>query len=154
MLKSWLLFFISSTAWAGYLYPEQVHIAWTENEYEMSVTYVTLFNVPWTQVAYRPYHCDGHEFDGFTYVDGSMITFDAGEVKTRNIYVHTARMPNILRECSYEYQVGTTLLWSDAFYFNGITPDYNEPYETLGEQHRMLIFGRWGVGPTGATPRP
>jgi len=42
-----------------------------------------------------------------------------------------------------------TWLWSDTYYFSGLTPDYEKPYEQLDLLTKVLIFGDWGIGPVG-----
>lgn len=57
---------------AGYFWPEQIRIAWTENENEMRVSWVTYWNMN-TYVKYRPILCpDATEDGSFTYLHGSV----------------------------------------------------------------------------------
>jgi len=67
----------------------------------------------------------------------------------RSIYKYSVVMTDIQPQCTYEYFVGTTLLWSDKYLFKGLTPDYNKPYEQLKMQTDVMIFGDWGIGPLG-----
>ena len=58
-------------------------------------------------------------------------------------------MTGLRAECQYQYFVGMTWLWSDTYYFSGLTPDYEKPYEQLDLLTKVLIFGDWGIGPVG-----
>ena len=139
-------------AFAGWFTPEQIHLSWTENENEMRVTWNTLKGVgAYMYAAYRPILCD--EVDQpYNYIHESGDSINVGTGTgwwERTIYKYSAVMTNIRPECTYEYMVGTTLLWSDTYYFKGTTPDYNKPYEQLEMETDVLIFGDWGIGPMG-----
>lgn len=133
---------------AGWWTPEQISLSWTENENEMRATWVTLWWVPKTWIAYRPILCDTDQTD-FKFIEGEKNMFEAGDDITHNIWIHTGVMTDIRAECSYEYYVGMSWLWSDTFYFAGLTPDYEKPYEQLNMLTKVLVFGDWGIGPIG-----
>ena len=53
-----ILLTLLGVAMAGWWTPEQISLSWTENENEMRATWVTLWWVPKTWIAYRPILCD------------------------------------------------------------------------------------------------
>ena len=67
--------------------------------------------------AYRPILCD--EVDqpyNYIHVSGDSINVGTGEGWwERSIYKYSAVMTDIRPECTYEYMVGTTFLWSDTY---------------------------------------
>ena len=147
-MSSYLFLTLVSTAFAGWWTPEQVALSWTENENEMRVTYVTLSWVPYTNVGYRSILCASTDNE-IQYITGEYVKYNAGDDEDHIIYIHTAVMTGLRSECQYEYFVGMTWLWSDTYYFSGLTPDYDKPYEQLDLLTKVLVFGDWGVGPVG-----
>jgi acid phosphatase type 7 len=142
-----LLLVLISSAFAGYLYPEQIHLSWTEREAEMRATWVTYYQVG-SQIAYRPTVCNNIvQKDDWSYVTGTSKSFDEGTVIPRIQYIHTGIMTGLKSECLYEYSVGTDLYWSDIYNFTGRTPDYEAPFDT--SQVNLVLLGDWGTGPNG-----
>ena len=54
-------------------------------------------------------------------------------------------MTEILPNCNYDFQVGTTFAWSGIFQFKGRTPDYSG--NKTDEPVDLVIFGDLGAGP-------
>lgn len=136
-----------SLASAGYLYPEQVHLSWTENENEMRVTWVTFWPV-YSRIAYRPILCPNiPEPTKWLYVEGSSRSWDAGSSSPHIEYIHTGVIQGLRSECYYEYQVGNGVFWSEVFLFGGRTPDYEAPYDT--SKVELIVLGDWGTGELG-----
>jgi hypothetical protein len=140
----WLLV-VLPVVWAGWLSPEQIRIAWTENEYEMRITWVTFLNTA-SLVWYKPILCTQ---SGETTVTGETRVINVAEELERTEYVHFTTLQNIARECTYEYQVGNGWFWSEVYTFSGRTPDYSPPYDDPNTPTSVVIFGDWGMGPWG-----
>lgn len=144
-------FLIISTASAGWLYPEQIHLSWTENENEMRATWVTYLPVS-SVISFRPILCSGIPSPTeWLYVQGSSKKFQAGDKISNIEYIHTGVMTDLLSECKYEYSVGDGLFWSDLNVFSGRTPDYQAPWDTRGFD--IIVLGDWGTGPNGQYTR-
>ena len=133
-----------STASAGWLYPEQVHLSWTENENEMRATWATYSPVA-SYIEYRPILCaDIEKPTEWLRIIGSSFKYNEGTLTNRYQYIHTGVMNNLRSECYYEYKVGNGLFWSDVFMYSGRTPDYSAPYDTSPTE--FIVLGDWGTG--------
>lgn len=139
-----ILSLILATASAMLLYPEQVHISWTENEGEMRVTWVTFYPIS-SVVSYRPILCNSPAL--WTYLDGSFTEFDQGDTLEIIQYINTAVIKDLDPSCFYEYSVGNYVFWSEIFLFNGRTADYSEPFDTT--EVNLIVLGDWGTGDLG-----
>lgn len=136
---------------AGYLYPEQIRLSWTENENEMRATWVTYFPVI-SRIAYRPILCsDIPSPTSWLYISGTSKAFNEGSSIEKIQYIHTGVITGLRSECYYEYKVGNGLFWSDVFLFSGRTPDYSAPFDT--RQVELVVLGDWGTGPNGQFTR-
>lgn len=137
------VFLLASIVYAGYLYPEQIHLSWTENEGEMRAMWVTYWPVS-SVISYRPILCGGISSPTkWINVQGSSISFNEGQTITRIQYIHTGVISGLNENCYYEYSVGDGLFWSDIYVFSGRTPDYSAPYNT--KEVEMIIIGDWGT---------
>jgi acid phosphatase type 7 len=136
---------------AHYLYPEQIHLSWTENEAEMRVTWVTYLPVL-SIISYRPVLCgDIPAPASWINVYGTRKVFNEGENIPRFQYIHTGVITGLRSECFYEYSVGDGLFWSDIFVFSGRTPDYLAPFDT--SKVEFIVLGDWGTGRNGQATR-
>lgn len=82
-----LVVLVLPVAYAGWLYPEQLRIAWTEAEGEMRFTWVTYFPTT-SQVWYRPLACT---LTGQYTVHGKERKINAAEFLERTEYVHISQ---------------------------------------------------------------
>ena len=145
-----LSFFISFAS-AGWLYPEQIHLSWTENENEMHVMWVTYLPVN-SRIAYRPILCLSIPSPSqWIFVEASSIKFNEGEHIVRYQYIHSGVMTGLRSECFYEYKVGDGIFWSEIFVFSGRTPDYQAPFDT--SQVEFIVLGDWGTKANGQYTR-
>ncbi|OMJ83789.1 hypothetical protein SteCoe_15197 [Stentor coeruleus] len=128
------------------IYPEQIHLSWTENEFEMRVTWVTYIYLA-GRLVYRSLICDdGNGATNWTEIETSTISFDEGNNMIRIQYIHTGVMKNIKDNCIYEYMVGNSWFWSDFYSFHGITPSYSRNNSFKKGGARLIIIGDWGIG--------
>ena len=122
---------------AGFLYPSQIHLSWTENLNEMRVTWHSSASAS-GQIAYKPIRCS--DDSDWAYSSAKSKRIDFGKLIKRYAYYHTGVMDNLNSSCSYKYQVGNGFLWSDVFTFKGKTPgiEDNLPYS-------LIIYGDLGT---------
>jgi acid phosphatase type 7 len=144
-------FLFLSVVAAHYLFPEQIHLSWTETEAEMRVTWVTYLPVL-SRISYRPVLCSEIPSPGsWLYLSGSRKSFDEGETVSRTQYIHTGVIGGLRSECFYEYAVGDGLFWSDIGLFSGRTPDTQTPFDT--RKVEFVVLGDWGTGRNGQATR-
>ena len=142
---------IISLVSAGWLYPEQIHLSWTENENEMRVMWVTYLPV-YSRIAYRPILCLNIPSPSqWIFVEASSIKFNEGDIIDRYQYIHSGVMSGLRPECFYEYKVGDGIFWSEIFVFSGRTPDYQAPFDT--SQVEFIVLGDWGTRKNGQYTR-
>lgn len=128
------------------MYPEQIHLSWTENESEMRVTWVTYIYLT-GKLVYRSVICDEEKsISNWTEVKTSTISFDEGKDMHHIQYIHTGVMNNVKDNCIYEYMVGNSWFWSDFYSFHGVTPSYSRKNDLKKSIARLIIIGDWGVG--------
>jgi hypothetical protein len=127
---------------AGLVYPEQIKLAWTENEHEMRVSWVTYWATA-SLIKYRPILCEAES--SFVTVEGTSSKFNEGNsTVARYQWIHTGVMTNLTADCFYEYSVGNGLFTSKLLTFSGRTPDYQLPYDL--DPASILLFGDLGTG--------
>eukprot|EP00359_Climacostomum_virens_P007149 CAMPEP_0204905838 /NCGR_PEP_ID=MMETSP1397-20131031/5644_1 /ASSEMBLY_ACC=CAM_ASM_000891 /TAXON_ID=49980 /ORGANISM="Climacostomum Climacostomum virens, Strain Stock W-24" /LENGTH=455 /DNA_ID=CAMNT_0052074773 /DNA_START=79 /DNA_END=1443 /DNA_ORIENTATION=- len=146
MQAGWTLLLAASIAsvHAGLLHPEQIKLAWTENENEMRVSWVTYLQTS-SLIKYRPIICSAES--EFVEIEGHSKSFNEGDdTLVRIQYIHTGVMTNITAGCFYEYKVGNHIFWSDLYTFSGRTPDYQEPYDDYTKPTSIVLFGDLGTG--------
>lgn len=122
------------------LYPEQIRLAWTENENQMSVQFVAQLPLT-TKLAYKEI-CDSDETD-WIYVYGSSKVVDVGSMTFRPQTIHNVLINDLKKDCLYKYQVASGFFWSEEFTFRGKTPTQFPTEEDLGPTN-YLIFGDLG----------
>ncbi|OMJ75606.1 hypothetical protein SteCoe_25225 [Stentor coeruleus] len=145
------VFLLISSVSGGWLYPEQIHLSWTENENEMRATWVTYLDVA-SYINYRPVLCYNIPSPtSWIQVIGSSSLFDAGTLLPNLEYIHTGVVSGLRPECKYEYKVGNGLFWSEINVFSGRTPDYEAPWDT--NEVEMIVLGDWGTGLNGRYTR-
>jgi len=124
-------------------YPEQIRISWTERENEMRVTWVTYSSTK-SLMKYRPVLCDLAASERV--VEGNYKLFNEGTHGVpRFQYIHTAVMKELKPECFYEYSVGNEMVWSSKHVISGRTPDYEKPYEDVGNPATIVLIGDLGA---------
>mmetsp|Transcript_14459 Transcript_14459/g.14511 ORF Transcript_14459/g.14511 Transcript_14459/m.14511 type:complete len:446 (+) Transcript_14459:1-1338(+) len=133
----------------GYIYPEQIHLSWTEEINQVKVTWVTFLDLP-PQAAFRPILCGNVPSpSNFTYIKGETKKFRESKIGYKYQYIHTAVFGDLLPTCWYEYKVGNFGVWSKVFMFSGRTPDTEQTFETVNDPYTLVVFGDWGTGPIG-----
>jgi hypothetical protein len=144
MLKALVCVLVLVGVHAGLANPEQIKLAWTENEREMRVSWVTYLPTV-SLINYRPILC---ELDSnFVEVEGTSQVFDEGNgLVQRYQWIHTGVMSNLTAECFYEYTVGNQEFRSSLLTFSGRTPDYQAPYEDYQNPASIVLFGDLGTG--------
>lgn len=122
-------------------YPEQVKLAWTSQENEILVTWVT-FLPSLSYVRSRPILCSiaGTE----SVIKGSSITFNSGsETVPKLQFIHSALISPVTEGCYYEYKVGNLIYWSKPYSFKGLTPNYSHSKQTPVS---LIVLGDLGTG--------
>lgn len=122
------------------VYPEQIRLAWTENESQMSVQFVTQFPLS-TKLAYIEI-CDSRESD-WIYIYGDSKIVDVGRVTYRPQTIHNVLVNDLKKHCIYRYQLANGIFWSQEFTFKGKTPTRFPTEDDLGPTN-YLIYGDLG----------
>jgi hypothetical protein len=134
-------------AQADPLQPEQVKLAWTENEKEMRVSWVT-YQPSSSYVKFKATACA--QAGEFIQIAGESKRFNEGALFAPSYqYIHTAVMQGIEASCTYQYSVGNDQFWSSLYSFSGRTPDYSAPFEDANNPAHLIFFGDLGVGKNG-----
>jgi hypothetical protein len=137
-----IIFCLFITARSTSLYPEQIRIAWTEKENQMSVQFVT--QLPFTtKLAYKEI-CNSNTSD-WVLVYGTSKVIDVGRLTFRPQTLHQVLVDDLKKDCLYRYQVASGIFWSDEFSFKGKTPTRFPTEENLGPAN-YLIIGDLGHG--------
>mmetsp|Transcript_12097 Transcript_12097/g.23024 ORF Transcript_12097/g.23024 Transcript_12097/m.23024 type:complete len:443 (+) Transcript_12097:3-1331(+) len=124
-------------------YPEQVKLAWTSNENELSVTWVTYMSAA-SYATVMPILCSeaGKEMK----FKGHSKQFNTGSPEVlRYQFIHSAVISNILRECFYEYYVGNLVYSSRTFTFKGVTPT-SPAFPASKVPASLIVLGDLGTG--------
>lgn len=136
-----------SVALADPLQPEQVKLAWTENEREMRVSWVT-YQPSVSYVKFKASNCPGA--GDFIQITGTSSPFNEGPLFSPIYqYIHTAVMQGLDAACTYQYSVGNDLFWSALYSFSGRTPDYEAPYDDAKNPAHLIVYGDLGIGKNG-----
>ncbi|CAG9322164.1 unnamed protein product [Blepharisma stoltei] len=130
--------------------PEHIHLAWTENEHEMMVSWSTFIPVD-SFVHYRPILCnDAAENYEYTEVLGNRTMFNEGVLMLRFIFLHNALIKGIRSECFYEYFIQSSIGKSKTYIFNGRTPESDDSFNDTSNPFKMIIIGDLGGGDIGS----
>ena len=131
------------------VYPEQIHLSWTENEDEICVMWVTYFEID-SILAYRIIlNEENHEYNNWIYLYPETSIYDEMHEIIRLQYLHTVIISNLTQNAFYEYIIGNTWFWSEIYEFQGRTAYYQslDPFKLSASQ--MVILGDLGIGPIG-----
>ena len=137
-MKILLLFLITTTSLA-LLYPEQIHLSWTENANEMRVTWTSRM-VTSPRLSYRLLSCN--ESSSFHSSPCHSSRVSTGRNLLRYYYIHTSTISNLIPSCTYSYQVSNGDLWSDTFTFTGVSPGIPA---LNSELHSLILIGDLGT---------
>lgn len=140
----WLLALVVALAEGNWVYPEQVHAAWTGRPNEIQVLWVSYINLP-AYLSFRAILCDSDS--EWTYLNSKTKAFDEGTNTTRIQYIHSATLANLHSECYYEYSVSNGPFWSEIFAISGKTPSNPDQIDPF--QAEFIVLGDWGTGPNG-----
>jgi hypothetical protein len=122
-------------------YPEQLRLAWTENEGEIRVSWVTYTGTE-SWLKYRPMLCKSHL--GERQIEGSYKIFNEGSHSIpRYQFIHNAVMKDVTPDCYYEYSVGNSLVWSTKHVISGRTPDSVLPHDD--QPVALILLGDLGA---------
>lgn len=116
------------------LFPEQLHLSWTENPQEMRVTWLSPLSVS-PQVSYRIV-----DDETWTVVEADSERENFGVNLPRYSYVNTGVMGGLENGKKYEYKVNNGILPSDVFSFQGRTPGTSD-----NSEYSVVIYGDLGI---------
>lgn len=124
-------------------YPEQIRLAWTENENEIRVSWVTYTSTK-SLLKFRPLLCSISSEERM--IEGSYKIFNEG---TRGVprfqFIHSVVLKGLSPDCFYEYSVGNELVWSPEHVISGRTPDYEEPFDDATNPATIILIGDLGA---------
>lgn len=110
----WAVFIISAVSSTIYQQPEQIHLSYGNVPTEMWVTWVTQNYTDGSQVWYG-------QSDVFQQrADGTVTKFVDGGKLQRTMYIHRAKMIDLIPGQRYVYSVGGSDGWSEKFYFKAL----------------------------------
>ena len=141
-----LLLFSVSTVLGSIYTPEQVHIAWSDSETSMSVTWASQAPTPSSSVEFTPIPSPSEVVNSYLYSSaGSWTSFPnkvLPSVLQRHLHVCKALMINLVPGGYYAYRVGSTSYgWSQQFNFQA------KRNFTDNEVARFLVYGDLSAGP-------
>ncbi|XP_025104269.1 LOW QUALITY PROTEIN: acid phosphatase type 7-like [Pomacea canaliculata] len=114
----------------GSVYPEQVHLSYTDKPSEMVVTWVTQDKTKESKVRF------GQSSLEYT-AEGHTTTFVDGGSQHRKIYIHRARLHGLKPGESYVYVVGGPEGWSKQFNFRAMK-------DGSDWSPKMMVYGDMG----------
>ena len=132
------------------LYPEQIHLSWTENEDEICIMWVTYYELEST-FAYRIIlNEESNDYNNWISVTPETIMYDEMRDIIRLQYLHTVIISNLTQDAFYEYVIGNGWFLSEVYEFQGRTAYYQstDPSRTATSS-QMTILGDLGIGPLG-----
>ena len=124
------------------LQPTSVMLAWTENPRELAVRWSTGLPQAGAHLFYRPMQCDGSAVPKQEWLQ-SAATWERFEHKGTYVTGHvlyTSIMQGLNSNCLYEYQVGTSLFFSDTYMVSGRSPG------AMDGPVRLVVYGDMGAG--------
>lgn len=141
------VFFISilTTVLSSLYTPEQVHIAWTDNEQSMSVTWGADESSVGSMVQWTPIQSHNQTVKSYAYSAlGTWVVFpnmQVSKILQRHIHVCKAYMTNLVQGALYAYRVGSDIYgWTDQFSFQAKKTYQDSPMT------RLLVYGDLGIG--------
>ena len=125
--------------------PEQVHLAWTEDDSKMSVTWAADSQSYGAKVQYTPVNSHSEKVNQYLYsANGAWTSFpnqDVPYILQRHLYVCKAFMTGLVHNQLYAYRVGSdTYGWTSQYTFQAKRDFKDNPIA------RLLIYGDLGVG--------
>ncbi|CAG9864506.1 unnamed protein product [Phyllotreta striolata] len=132
ILQTALLLFCAKLSVADILYyqPEQVHIAYGANVFEIVVVWSTFNDTPSSVVEYG--------IGGLILrAEGESTKFVDGGREKRSQYIHKVVLKNLTPASKYQYHCGSDLGWSNLFYFK-TAPD------SPNWQPHLAVYGDMG----------
>lgn len=125
--------------------PEQVHLAWTEDDSKMSVTWAADLPSYGASVQYTPVSSHNEKVNEYKYsAPGTWTTFpnmDIPNILQRHLHVCKAFMTNLIPNQLYSYRVG-----SDSYGWSGQYTFQCKKNYTEDPLARFLVYGDLGVG--------
>lgn len=124
--------------------PQQVRIAWTERQNEISVMWTSWLPLALPQLQYST--------SGETRISVTPETSIFFKNLKYDIFfevVYTAIITQLQADVYYEFRVGQNPhFWSSYFSFRGLTPSYNtSTLSSLNQQSCLAVLGDMGIGP-------
>jgi acid phosphatase type 7 len=140
-----LIFLLPLLSFASIYTPEQVHIAWSDSDSSMSVTFAASYPSPGASVEYTPVSSYSPTIHSYAFsASCSWTTFPntaAPRILQRHLHVCKALLINLAPGSLYAYRVGSEAYgWSPSYVFRS-KRSFDDPSPT-----RMLVYGDLGVG--------
>lgn len=140
-----IILLVLGLATASIFSPEQVHLAWTEDDSKMSVTWAADSPSYGAKVQYTPVSSHTEKVNQYLYsANGVWTTFpnmDVPYILQRQLYVCKAFMTGLVHNQLYAYRVGSdTYGWTSQYSFQAKRDYTDNPIA------RLLIYGDLGVG--------
>jgi acid phosphatase type 7 len=138
-------FLLLSLSSASIYSPEQVHIAWSDSDSSMSVTFAAQYPSQGASVQYTPVPSYNTSVRSYAFsVLCSWTSFPnmaAPRILQRHLNVCKALLTNLTAGALYAYRVGSEAYgWSPSYVFRA-KRSFDDPNPT-----RMLVYGDLGVG--------
>ena len=126
-----------------YVYqPQQIHISYSSNPYEMVITWNTKCNTNTSEVQYSL--SGGKPMFNYSVKGGmeSITKFvDGGSLKNTQ-YIHRITLPNLIPGKTYLYRCGSQYIgWSDIFYFRAMR---RYDLSSSSEYPHLIYYGDLG----------
>ncbi|XP_011402694.2 PREDICTED: acid phosphatase type 7-like [Amphimedon queenslandica] len=123
-----LIFLVAPIQSEGSTFPEQIHIAATEDPTSVIVTWITFASTPDSTVLWR-LHGSAIKLQP---VSGYSTNFNDGKVKR---FVHRVKLSDLKPSTKYDYQCGSSANWSSLYTMRtlGSGPDYSPVFLVYGD---------------------
>ncbi|XP_034235851.1 acid phosphatase type 7-like [Thrips palmi] len=109
---------LATSSTIEYYQPEQVHLSYGENVYEMVVTWTTYSD------------CDSvveYGIGGFALkAQGETKKFTDGGSESRSMFIHRVKLSDLSPDAKYTYHCGSSLGWSGVFWFSTAPEDLSK----------------------------
>ena len=141
----WILLYSTAVVLGALHEPEQVHLAWTDSDTSMSVTWASEIPSYGASVQYTPISSHDQKVKSYAYSSHGLWTTFPNQankyILQRHLHTCKAYMVNLIQGSLYAYRVGSEAYgWSEQFSFQAKRDFSNNP------PARFLVYGDLGVG--------
>lgn len=141
----WTWLYFVNIVFASLYSPEQVHIAWTDDNSAMSVTWGAEESSTGAMVQWNPIQSHDQKVKKYAYSAlGTWVVFpnmQASKILQRHIHVCKAYMKGLIQGNLYAYRVGSEVFgWSQEFTFQAKKPYVKDSIT------RLIVYGDFGIG--------